>query len=356
MKKIIFVHLFNDRSGSPKVLSQVIHAARKDGIDMELLTSHSADGFLSDLPIVHKDIFYCRSENKIITLIYYLLSQFFLFFKCLRYIRQDAVFYINTLMPFGAALAGWLMRKPVIYHIHETSIRPQLLKLFLKSIVRVTSSKIIYVSDFLKKEDGFDNKKQFVVHNAINSNFIKNDNFNSRPFNVLMVCSLKRYKGVYEFFALAEKFIDHEDVIFNLVLNASQDEIDEGLKNVDIPSNISVFSRQVELGKFYNQAHVLLNLSRPDEWIETFGLTILEGMAYGLPVIVPPVGGPSEIVEDGRQGYTISCYETERITKALKELKNNPELYKHMSEEALARATSFDIFSFEKKIIDIIKL
>lgn len=356
MKKIIFVHLFNDRSGSPKVLSQVINAASRDGIDMELLTSHSTDGFLSNLPVVYREIFYSRSENKIITLFYYLISQIYLFFKCLRYANQDVIFYLNTLMPFGAALAGWIMRKPIIYHIHETSIRPQLLKDFLKFFVRFTSSKIIYVSEFLKREDGYGNKDKFVVYNAIDSNVNKEEHHNLRPFNILMACSLKRYKGVYEFFSLAGKFLEHNDIIFTLVLNASQNEIDECLKGIDIPSNVSVFSRQAELGKFYSKAHVLLNLSRPDEWVETFGLTILEGMAYGLPVIVPPVGGPSEIVENGRQGYTISCYETEEIIKALEDLKNNSDLYKYMSGEALARAASFDISSFEKKIIDIIKL
>ena len=37
--------------------------------------------------------------------------------------------------------------------------------------------------------------------------------------------------------------------------------------------------------------------------VETFGLTILEGMAYGLPALIPPVGGITELVEHGRSGY-----------------------------------------------------
>jgi glycosyltransferase involved in cell wall biosynthesis len=40
----------------------------------------------------------------------------------------------------------------------------------------------------------------------------------------------------------------------------------------------------------------------PSEWYETFGLTIVEAFACGLPVIVPRLGAMAEIVEHGRTG------------------------------------------------------
>jgi len=37
--------------------------------------------------------------------------------------------------------------------------------------------------------------------------------------------------------------------------------------------------------------------------VETFGLTILEGMTYKLPAIVPPVGGVIELVEENKMVF-----------------------------------------------------
>lgn len=355
MPKLVFVHLYNDRSGSPKVLSQVINATCRRGYSAELLTSHNPDGVLNDLPVNPHNVFYKRSENKIITLVYYLISQFLLFLSCLRYFRQDVIFYVNTLMPFGAAVAAWVMRKPVIYHIHETSIKPKILKSFLRFIVNLTATKIIFVSDFLKSEESFLNKEQFVVYNAIDDASILPEKKDDK-FNILMACSLKAYKGVLEYISIAKCFVENESFVFYLVLNADSKEIDMWFNDVSVPPNVKVFSRQTDMTSFYAKSHLLLNLSRPDEWVETFGLTILEGMSHGLPVIVPPVGGPAEIVGNESEGYLISCYETQKIVDSIKKLAADSELYNYFSNNAIAKANLFSLSKFEKNIINIIDL
>ncbi len=133
-KKIVFVHLLNDYSGSPKVLSQIIDIAKNNNINYELFTGNKkGEGFLS--PFKSQSYFYRRSNQRVITLWYYLFSQIILFFKILKYKDEDVIVYINTMLPFGAALAGKIARKEVIYHIHEASITPKLLKRFLRLII-----------------------------------------------------------------------------------------------------------------------------------------------------------------------------------------------------------------------------
>ena len=355
MKKIIFIHLLNDRSGSPKVLSQTIKALKDKGYQTELLTSSHQDGFLSGVADTNRSLFYRRSENKLITLFYYVLSQILLFLQCLRYWNQDVVFYINTMMPFGGALAGILIGKKVIYHVHETSLKPQTLKKFLRSVISITAHKVIFVSEYLKDVESFAHKKQVVIYNALESNLVEQQKVIKDNFIVLMICSLKEYKGVLEFIKLSKLLSNVKELQFQLVLNASKDEINEYLNSSENPSNLVIFDRQKDLSKFYRDASLLLNLSRPDGCIETFGLTILEGMEYGLPVVVPPVGGPTEIAREGIDGFQISCYEIEQIAKKIQFLMENKDEYLRLSKNARERVKEFDIKVFEEKICEVME-
>lgn len=357
MKKIVFIHMFNDRSGSPKVLSQVIASAKAEGMATELITSSHEGGFLDGCTgrIIHS--FYRRSENKLITLFCFLLSQCHIFFLCLRYFNQDAVFYVNTMMPFSAGLAGRLLGKRVIFHVHETSVSPKALKRLLRSVIECTANEVIFVSKYLSEVEQFDKPIQKIVHNAIDEPALDSSIAsleNDQVFGVLMVCSLKKYKGIFEFIELSKQL---PDLDFTLVLNADQQVIDKLMTawKVRVPPGLSIYARQADLSQFYLDASVVLNLSRPDECVETFGLTILEAMSYGKPVIVPNVGGPTEIVSDGVEGYCISCYDLEEIKAALVDLSRDSELYRSMSGAALRRVGDFRFSEFHNNIVETLR-
>ncbi|MEB0225205.1 glycosyltransferase family 4 protein [Pseudomonas sp. 10S4] len=354
VKKMVFIHLFNDRSGSPKVLSQVIKAAADNNIATEVITSAHGDGFLSGVADIQSKLFYKRSENKLLTLGYYVISQALLFIQCLKYKKQNVVFYVNTMMPFGAALAGKLRGIPVYYHVHETSIKPNILKKFLRFIIEKTSTKVVFVSHYLMQAERFARLPQIVIHNAL-------DALDATPFPIkeeagftcLMICSLKAYKGVHEFLALARRSQNDKNLNFTLVLNASRTEIDSYFSGVDVPGNLAIYPRQIDMSDFYSRSDLLLNLSRPDGWIETFGLTILEGMSHGLPVIVPPVGGPAELVRSDVEGYLISSYDIEELYRTICRISSDPKKYKLLSDNALSRTRDFSLQAFEDKFLKL---
>lgn len=355
MKKIVLVHLFNDRSGSPKVLSQVARILNKRGFELDVLTSDHKDGFLNDIPGKRINLFYRRKDNKVATLFLYLISQVHLFYLCLRYIRDDVVFYVNTMMPAGAAIAAYLMNKEVIYHVHETSIRPAILKKFLRLVIRLTADKVIFVSRYLEEVEGFEKKQQVVIPNAIEwAGCVESKLEKKDSFNVLMVCSLKDYKGIPEFFKLARALSVRDDIRFTLVLNADREDVERLSLEKEVPNNVRCIPRQSCVKAFFQEADLLMSMSRPDECIESFGLTVLEGMHYGLPIIAPPVGGPAEIVRDGREGYLVSCYETQRIADIICRLVSDENLYFRLAQNARLRASEFSMASFEEKLVDFI--
>ncbi len=59
---------------------------------------------------------------------------------------------------------------------------------------------------------------------------------------------------------------------------------------------------QAELLKYYETADLFVFPSTTD----TFGMVILEAQSRGLPALVTDVGGPQEIIEDGRTGHVLS--------------------------------------------------
>jgi glycosyltransferase involved in cell wall biosynthesis len=346
MKKIVFAHLLNDFSGSPLVLSSIIKGVKKEGYEIDLFTCGEREGFLSDLGINYHYFPYRFFPNKYMRLVAFMLSQFILLIKMLwRYRNQDVVFYINTLLPIGASLAGKILGKKVVYHIHEVSIKPASFKRLLKGIANKTASSAIYVSNELMRLEALPDVKGKVVYNGLSEDFIaKANKYKQEPknddFTILMLCSLKDYKGVPEFVKLAERLSKYK---FELVVNATTEEINNYFEIFPDLSNLTIFDVQRNVHPFYQRANLILNLSHPETWVETFGMTILEAMYYEKPCIVPTVGGPIELIGNGIEGYTIDQRDLEKVAVTINKMATDQILYNQLSIAAFIKAKQFSL-------------
>lgn len=353
--RVIAIHLLNDYSGSPKVLMQLLKGWSKKGIENHLYTCGGREGFLSDIPNVHHHFYWYRfMENRFLRLLFLFTSQFLLAIRLLSILKKNDVLYVNTVLPFGAGIIGKLRGYKVIYHIHETSMKPKVLKQFLFGVVKWSATEIVYVSNFLASQEPLNIRKN-VIYNVLEESFIKQSRLHLNTKKdikiVLMICSLKAYKGVNKFLKLAQM---NPEFTFKLVVNAAQTEIEDYLKDEMLASNLTLYPTQKNTHPFYQEASVVLNLSDTKLWIETFGLTILEAMAYGLPTIVPPVGGVVELVENGVNGFLIDSENLTLISKKLNFLFKNHTIYNQMSKEALEKSKFFCKDYFENESIRIL--
>jgi glycosyltransferase involved in cell wall biosynthesis len=352
--RVIAVHLLNNYSGSPKVLMQLLKGWTKNNIETHLYTC-GGQGFLSDIPKVNSHFYwYSFSKNRIVRLLFLLTSQVFLAFKLLFNLKKKDILYINTVFPFGAGIVGKIIGCKVIYHIHETGVKPRILNKFLFGIVKWCATDVVYVSHFLADQEPMKIKKN-ILYNALENNFRKEARSHLGKIKeskiVLMISSLKVYKGVNLFVKLAHLCPQY---IFKLVLNATQNEIDIYFKKENLPSNLILHTSQKEIHSFYQEASIVLNLTITKLCRETFGLTILEAMAYGLPTIVPPVGGIVELIEDKKNGYLIDSEELNFISEKINELFENPSMYHQMSQCAVTKSTFFSEDYFENESIRIL--
>ena len=354
-KQIVFFHLNNNFSGSPKVLADVIFSV-KTIYNVKLITSNT-EGFLSCLNIKKSLFSYAWNPNKLITLVRFLYAQLCFVFYALLNCNSNTVFYINTQQPSIVGLIARLFGIPVIIHVHETSSSQQYFGRFYRLFRKWTNGNEIFVSKYIQNIEEINSNRSKVIYNTVSDTIHKNSKLNkyvpvgNGVFNVLMICSLKDYKGIPELFQIAASLKKERDIRFHLIVDANQEDIDEYLLSSPKTENIKIYPRVSSPDKFLKKSSLLLSLSRIDQWVETFGLTIIEAMTYGIPCIVPPVGGPVEIVDHGVNGYCISSYDTETIVNKIKELSKDSEKCKLLSTAALKKSEIFTPQKFEHEIL-----
>lgn len=354
-EKILFFHLLNNFTGSPQVLRNTILLARDMGKEVHLYTS-STEGFLSGIQgIAYHSNGYFRSGHRVITLFSFFLSQLFLAFRLLKYRKDSCTFFINTILPFSSVCIGKLLRKRVIVHVHESEISPKILNRFLFRIVRTYADQVLVVSEFLGKNQFLYPRSPRVIYNSVKKEFQEQGHSQvlvREDFRVLMLASLRPYKGIYEFSKLAKEM---PDIRFDLILSDSEQEVLRWKKEVNPTQNLFIWPVQRDVIPFYQKASLVLNLAHQDKWKETFGMTVLEGMHFGLPSIVPTEGGITELVLEGINGFRRDYLDLDGIKLLIDRMKSDTAFWSRLSLQALERARLFssEIFNREmKKILE----
>ena len=112
-----------------------------------------------------------------------------------------------------------------------------------------------------------------------------------------------------------------------------------------IPKNIKILSwiEEKELIDLYANCKGFITTSREED----FGMTPVEAMASGKPVIAPNEGGYMETIVNGVTGKLIDNINVEKLVEAIQEIGENPKQYKNA---CLRQAKKFDTKVFIKKI------
>lgn len=274
----------------------------------------------------------------------YLIHQFF--FLCFKIKNIDKIFIefggYWSLLP---SLFGKIFNKPTIIVCHGTDcasipslnygiFRKKYLKTFCKYsykladlICPVSESLISVGNTFLKKSEknqGIltfvpDLKTPFkVIHNGLDIDFWKTDNYTKIPNTFLAVFSKNQFylKGGDLIIEMAMLF---EDCSFEIVGMEEPNYIKEIPKNLKFSGKLN----KEDLKKKYTNTEYYFQLSS----FEGFGLSLCEAMLNGCI----PIGSSSNIIPEiiGKSGYILSekdASELENIIKKAISNSNNKEL------------------------------
>ncbi len=299
-------------------------------------------GFLSELPNVRLIGYYIPTRHgkriPVLTPVAWRVY-FVLLTLCLGW-RYDT-FYINTITPYLAALLGRLYGKKIIYHVHEKFVRQTLSVRIMEWVFAHTKAHRIFVSEYTRRcypENPSCTSE--VCYNHLGKRFL--EQIRIRPVGerkrdtVLMIASLSKIKGLSAFMEVAGLLPRFH---FRLMLSADMKSIQAYLGD-PIPGNVELIPAQSDIHPYLREADLMLNLSNPFFWVETFGMTILEAMAYGIPSIVPNVGGPTELIEDGYNGFCVDVTDAKVVAEKIKEVLGL-DGYERFANNALARFERF---------------
>ncbi len=114
-----------------------------------------------------------------------------------------------------------------------------------------------------------------------------------------------------------------------------------------------VLQKQYAVSKIYwHAAGFDVDENIHPENTEHFGITVVEAMASGLVPVVISKGGIPEIVDNGVNGYLWQTID-ELVTRT-KNLIQNPDTLKLMSQQSILNCQQFSKSNFEKKLLSII--
>ena len=91
-----------------------------------------------------------------------------------------------------------------------------------------------------------------------------------------------------------------------------------------------------QLADWYRRASVFVMPS----YYETFGISVIEAMAFGLPVIATNVGGLPEVVQDGVTGILVPPKNPEALADAIVRLLRDPDLRRRLGNAGRDRVLS----------------
>ncbi|QDU54519.1 sucrose synthase [Aeoliella mucimassa] len=170
-------------------------------------------------------------------------------------------------------------------------------------------------------------------------------------FAMARMDKIKNLSGLVEIFGKHEKLRDSANLLLvtslnNAELSSDHEEIEEVNRTYELIEKYSLNGHirwcaarldKVETGEVYRIVADRGGVFAQPAFMETFGLTVIEAMACGLPVVVTCFGGPSEIVVPAESGEVINPNHQEEFAEALYRTISDTDRWSAYSTGGIAR-------------------
>lgn len=276
-----------------------------------------------------------------------------------RLLRLCALLHVDLIHTDGprntfyAALAAWINRIPLVWHVRASN------KDRFDRFLYRASSKIILVAEALRSRFDWSGqkKKLITIYNGIDLKEFRSgtpqgslrQNYGIAKSHLLIsvVARVERLKG-QKYAIEACGILKDKEIDFTLVMVGSVTDRDYLKECEERAIEMGVRDRVIFTG--YHD-HIRTVLNETDIFVlpslfEAFPRSVIEAMGMEKPVIVTNVGGCSEAVEDGVSGFVVPPENPDILADRIHKLAIDSDLRLNVGKAARIRVvTMFDIYN-----------
>lgn len=300
-----------------------------------------------------------------------LLKDYANFIKKIAGNRKIRLVHINTSLDKNGAyrdsiyvfLTKMLGKKAVVfYHGWDENFAKAFLakKAFFRNTLFKADASIVLAKEFgaALKKSGY--KREVYVETTIvdteliktlSENQISQKTGSTDNINILFLARIEKEKGIYialeAFRVLQEKY---PDIRFTVVGDGQELEnlrkkvLTEHIRNVFIEGFVQGHGRIKYL--LTSNIYIL-----PTTYKEGMPTSILEAMAFGLPVITRPIAGIKDIMQQGKHGYLLESTDPKEYAQKIEALIMDRKHLQHIAVNNYNNATQF----YSSNVTDRIK-
>jgi len=264
--------------------------------------------------------------------------------------RWDIV-HVNTLPNISGAIAAKMTKRPWLWHIHEVSFSSPLVLEVLRFSAHMLGK--IFVCPSASAVGLFKSKNPLQIPNFISDDWADmpeestvtiKKRFGIQPEHrvVLWIGGIEPRKGfdkVLDMLTCSDPF---KETVF-VSAGLTSDKYSEYYSKLKAraeksPTPVIFISDMQDPRPLYKISDAVLQTSLIPE---AFGLTVLEAMAFGKPVICSGLGGTAEFVRHGISAHVLEDSKSETLRRAVLKVLNEPEYAEQIGVGARQTAVKF---------------
>ncbi len=218
-----------------------------------------------------------------------------------------------------------------------------------------SSCGVTAVSESLKRDTikALKTKKDIrVIHNFYNpkvpsrspKTIRKSLGVSPEDFIVIHLSNLRPVKRIPDILDIMAKVKSEKRIKLVVLAGGDFSQYMPRVRELGLEKSIIVKSRVQDIENYISAADAGIYTSGE----ESFGMGILETMAYGKPVLATRAGGIPEFMQNGKTGYLFPIGDTGAFAKKLLELSKDKVLTERLGQNALELARS--AYTAEKKV------
>ena len=267
-------------------------------------------------------------------------------FKIIRKYKIDIIQTNDNYTLFYAFLPSKIAKKPLIF-INHSQYPP---KYRIYKYIYSKTKLIICVSKW-NKANMIEYKKDLKNMIVIPIGFsVDNTNENNREY-ITYCARYAKIKKIDDFIKIVD-IIRRNDILREYkyqIVGGSENDSDYALINESIPKYIEKIGFTENVDYFYARTKVYLNTSKR----ESFGMTIIEAMMHGIPIVSTRLPTITEFIKNGRNGYLFEIGDVNSAANYILKLLGNNNIYDNIFNNNINDAQKYSIERIGEKYLKV---